>query len=224
LVDQATLDRFHGTARFDLDNPCRGYSWVFPKKTHLSVGALTTARGSAGLKESFHAYLEKLDIHSVGPLKPHGALIPVMPRPGLLARGRILLVGDAAGLAEPISGEGISNALLSGMLAARALSDGAMEPERVTAIYQREMDISILRELEIARRHARLLYDHRYMRNIMFRLRGEILCERLIDIMMGERSFSSLGGPLRLLVNMGSRIIRENSIRQAVGSQRPESL
>jgi len=224
LVDQATLDRFRGTARFDLDNPCRGYSWVFPKKKHLSIGALTMARGAAGLKETFHAYLERLNIRSVGPLEPHGALIPVMPRPGLQARGRILLVGDAAGLAEPISGEGISNALLSGMLAARALSDGAMEPERVTATYQRDLEMPVLRELGIAKRHARLLYEHLYMRNIMFRVRGEILCERLIDVMMGERSFASLGGPLRLLVEMGSELRHENRIRPAVVSQRPESL
>lgn len=205
-VDSATLERFRGAARFDLDNPCRGYSWVFPKKKHLSVGALTMARSAAGLKESFYAYLERLNIRSVEPLKPHGALIPVKPRPALLARGRILLVGDAAGLAEPISAEGISNALLSGRLAARAITDGAMDAGRVTAIYQRDLEMSILRELEIAKRHACLLYDYRHMRNMMFRLRGEMFCERLIDITMGERSFASLGSPLRQLVKMGSWI------------------
>ena len=203
-VDPATLERFRGTARFDLNNPCHGYSWVFPKKQHLSVGALTMARGAAGLKESLHAYLDKLNIRGAEPLQPRGALIPVKPRPGLLARGRILLVGDAAGLAEPISAEGISNALLSGVLAARAIIEGVMDPGKVTAIYQGEMDISIVRELEIARRHARLLYEHRYMSNIMFRLRGDIFCEKLIDVMMGEKSFAGLGGPLGLLVKMWS--------------------
>ncbi len=214
-VDPATLERFRGTARFDLDNPGRGYSWVFPKKKHLSVGVLTMARHAPGLKESFHAYLEKLNIRSVGPLEPRGALIPVKPSPGVLARGRILLVGDAAGLAEPISAEGISNALLSGVLAARAITEGAMDPGKVTAIYQREMDISILRELEIARRHARLLYEHRYMSNIMFRLRGDILCEKLIDVMMGEKSFAGLGGPLGLLVKMWGGFGHGNYVNSA---------
>lgn len=203
-ADPPTLERFRGAARFDLGNPCRGYSWVFPKKRHLSVGTLSMARGAAGLRDSFFSYLERLDIRSTEPLKPAGALIPVRPRPGPPARGRILLVGDAAGLAEPISCEGISNALLSGALAARAITEGAMDPDRVAAIYQRDLTISVLRELAIAKQHARLLYEHRYMRNIMFRLCGEILCEKLVDITMGKRSFTSLGGPMSLLVKMGS--------------------
>lgn len=201
-VDPATLERFRGAARFDLDNPCRGYSWVFPKKKHLSVGALSMARSATGLRDSFYAYLERLNIRGVAPLEPHGSLIPVRPRRGPLARGRILLVGDAAGLADPISGEGISNALLSGVLAARAINDGTMDPDRVTAIYQQNLDMSILRELGIAKQHARLLYDYRHMRNIIFRLKGEIFCERLIDVMTGERSFASLGNPLRQLFKM----------------------
>jgi flavin-dependent dehydrogenase len=159
-----------------------------------------------------------LGIRSAEPLKPHVALIPVKPRPGLLARGRILLVGDAAGLAEPISAEGISNALLSGLLAARAITDGAMDPDRVMAIYQRNLEMSILRELGIAERHARMLYEHRHMRNIMFRLMGEIFCEKLIDVTMGEKSFASLGGSLSLLVKMGSRVMRRTSSKQLVGS------
>lgn len=210
-VDPATLERFRGTARFDLDHPCRGYSWVFPKKRHLSVGVLSMARNTAGLKESFYAYLEMLNIFCIEPLNPHGALIPVKPRTGRLARGRILLVGDAAGLAGPISAEGISNALLSGLLAARAVTEGAMDPDRVTSIYQRAMEISILRELGIAERHARMLYGHRHIRNIMFCLMGEKFCEKLIDVTMDKRSLESFGGPLRLLVKMGRRIRQEIS-------------
>jgi geranylgeranyl reductase family protein len=217
-VDRATLERFSGAARFDLDHPCRGYSWVFPKKKHLSVGVLSMARNAAGLKESFYAYLEMLNIHSVEPLEPHGALIPVKPRPELLARGRILLVGDAAGLADPISAEGISNALLSSLLVAQAVTEGAMDPEKVTSIYQRYLEISILRELGIAERHARMLYEHRHIRNIMFRLIGEKFCEKLIDVTMEERSFASFGGPLRLLANLGSSFRHKNCLNPAANS------
>jgi flavin-dependent dehydrogenase len=209
-VDPATLERFRGVARFDLDHPRQGYSWIFPKRKHLSIGALSMARNAAGLKESFFSYLKMLNICSIEPLQPHGALIPLKPRPGPLARGRILLVGDAAGLAGPISAEGISNALLSGLLAARAITEGAMDPGKVTAIYQRELEISILQELGIAERHAHLLYEHRHMRNIMFRLMGEKFCEKLIDVTVGKRSFASFGSPLRLLTNMGSRARQEN--------------
>jgi geranylgeranyl reductase family protein len=198
-TDPATLERFRGTARFDLDHPRRGYSWVFPKKEHLSVGVLTMTRGTAGLKNSLRAYLDGLGIRSAAPLEPMGALIPVAPRPGPPARGRILLTGDAAGLAEPICAEGISNALQSGALAARAIIDGAPDPGRVTAIYRQTLETSVLLELEIARRHAHLLYDHGKLQSIMFRLKGKQVCEKLTDIIMGEKSFATMGGPLAQL-------------------------
>ncbi|HEX9024472.1 MAG TPA: NAD(P)/FAD-dependent oxidoreductase [Geobacteraceae bacterium] len=194
-TDPATLDRFRGCARFDLEHPRKGYSWVFPKKDHLSVGVLSMARGAAGLKDSLHTYLDSLGIRPVSPLEPRGALIPVKPRPGPHVRGRVLLAGDAAGLAEPICAEGISNALISGALAARAIAEGAPDPARVATIYVRELRASVLRELEIAARHARLLYDHPRLQGIMFQLKGKAVCEKLTDIIMGEKSLSSIGGP-----------------------------
>ncbi len=202
-TDPATFERFRGLARFDLNNPARGYSWVFPKGEHLSIGVLSMTRGAAGLRDSFHDYLASLGIHSPSPLELSGALIPVRPRPGPLARGRILLVGDAAGLAEPICAEGLSNAVASGALAASAIIDGSFALDKVADIYQRELQASVLRELAIAERHARLLYDHPRLQSILFRVRGRAVCERLTDIIMGERSFSTIGGPLHQLINKG---------------------
>jgi flavin-dependent dehydrogenase len=158
------------------------------------------ARESVGLKEALHAYLERLKIIASASLKPRGALIPVRPRPGPPARGRILLTGDAFGLAEPICAEGISNGLLSGILAARAIIDGGMDPSRVAAIYNRDLKMYVLRELESARSHSQVLYGYRYLRNLLFRVKGEVFCEKLVDIMMGEGRFADIGSPLRLLL------------------------
>ena len=198
-VGTQTLDRFKGCARFDLDHPRTGYSWVFPKKDHLSVGVLSMVHASANLRESFHEYLEKLEIRYSPPLKLRGAMIPVKPRPGAPIKGRILLVGDAAGLAEPICAEGITNALRSGTFAAKAIAEGNMDPIEVASIYVKEMEATVYRELETARRHARLLYGNRPLRNLLFHLKGETFCNRLIDVMTGDKEFSSFGGPLRLL-------------------------
>lgn len=198
-VDDETLDRFRGTARFDLDHPRTGYSWVFPKKNHLSMGVLSMAYDGTGLRESFHAYIDRLGISSRPPLKLRGAMIPVKPRPGPLVRGRILLAGDALGLAEPICAEGITNALRSGQLAAKAITEGGLEPDRVESIYLAAMKDSVLRELEIAGLHARVMYGNTLLRNLLFRLKGETFCNRLIDVMTGEGDFVSFGSPLRQL-------------------------
>jgi geranylgeranyl reductase family protein len=198
-VDSSVLNRFAGTARFDLDHPRGGYAWVFPKKDHLSVGVLTMDRRVTQLRESFHEYLDRLGIKYSPPLKLRGAMIPVKPRPGSPVKGRILLVGDAAGLAEPICAEGISNSLRSGILAAKAISEGGMEPNGVASIYERDMEKHIYGDLRTAALHARIMYGNPLLRNLLFRGKGETFCNRLIDVMMGEMDFSSLGGPLKQL-------------------------
>jgi geranylgeranyl reductase family protein len=196
-VDPATFERFKGRARFDLDLPRTGYSWIFPKKDHLSIGVLNMSREGGGLRELLHEYLEGMDIRYSPPLKLRGAMIPVRPRTGAPVKGRILLVGDAAGLAEPICAEGITNALRSGILAAKAIAEGGLDPEKVASKYIGEME-KVYRELEIAGHHARVIYGSRPLRNLLFRLKGEKFCDRLIDVMTGEMEFNSFGGPLRL--------------------------
>ena len=57
----------------------------------------------------------------------HGHLIPVYDPDAVLSTKRILLTGDAAGLADPFSGEGIRPAIKSGLIAARSiLTDSVM--------------------------------------------------------------------------------------------------
>src|SRR2546426_3850816 len=126
-VDDATLDRFARVPRFDVGVvPC-GYAWVFPKMAHLSVGVLTTRRGAINL----HRWLaEYLRVSGLAPrsLEPHGFVIPVRPRAGPLARQRMLLVGDAAGLADPVTAEGVSLAARSGGPAAPPVHPGGPHP------------------------------------------------------------------------------------------------
>jgi flavin-dependent dehydrogenase len=69
------------------------------------------------------------------------------------AASRILLVGDAAGVADPLTREGIRYAILSGDCAARSLL--ASRPER----YAERLECELAPELERARRAARLFYD-----------------------------------------------------------------
>ena len=189
-VAAATHARFFDTARFDMDHPRHGYSWVFPKKEHLSVGVLSTRRGSTGLKEAFHLYLRQLAIEPAGPLQLHGALIPVQPRHVTLGRGRVLLIGDAAGLADPITAEGITHAVLSGKLAARALVEGELDVARVANRYCGLLEENILGELRAANRLAKFFYGHPTLRDLLFRSHGQRICEKVTDIMMGERRYA----------------------------------
>jgi geranylgeranyl reductase family protein len=95
-----------------------GYGWRFPKRGVQTVGVCGLTGRTGPLQEALRDYLEELGLSMEGG-KVSGWPLP--DRPSRLTRGRVLLAGDAGGLCEPISGEGIYFALRSGERAAQAL-------------------------------------------------------------------------------------------------------
>src|SRR2546428_4466250 len=170
-VDDATLDRFARVPRFDVGTVPYGYAWVFPKTAHLSVGVLTTHRGAINLHGHLDQYLRVIGLAPQS-LERHGFVIPVRPRAGPLARERMLLVGDAAGFADPVTAEGISFAAQSGKLAADAIVASELDPPRARAAYHAALR-PMLAELRVARMLARLLYEHPRPRRWVFRRAGQ---------------------------------------------------
>lgn len=61
-VDDARFAAFKNAARFDLGLTPFGYGWVFPKQKHLSVGVLTTKRGSCNLNDEYAHYVRALGL------------------------------------------------------------------------------------------------------------------------------------------------------------------
>jgi flavin-dependent dehydrogenase len=89
-----------------------------------------------------------------------GHLIPLGGIKRAIRSGRILLVGDAAGFADPFHGEGISYAILSGKLAAKAVSDvvwAGRDDAAALSWYQHECERLIRKNLRVARSMAILL-------------------------------------------------------------------
>lgn len=183
--------RFAASARFDLDALPRGYGWVFPKRDHLSCGVGAFARGRVKLHEALDVYLARLGITPVEAPAVHGYVIPVRPR-RVLARGRVLLVGDAAGLADPLTAEGISIALCSGRLAAEVIRAGAGDASLVRRTYTRRARREIVRELALARRLAYLLYERPALGRALLRKRGQVFAEALVAVVTGERTYREL--------------------------------
>jgi geranylgeranyl reductase family protein len=188
-VPRADLERF-AAARFDFGTVEAGYSWVFPKRRHLSIGCLTTRRGPVRLRAHLEEYLQRLGLQPLH-RSDHGYAIPLRPRRGPLARRGVLLVGDAAGLADPLTGEGISWALLSGELAARAIVEQPTDPEAAGRLFGASLRREVLSELAVARRLARLLYGAPRLRAAVFRRAGQPMAERIADLFIGDETFRS---------------------------------
>lgn len=112
----------------------KGYIWTFPRADHVSLGICSKlSEHTAGeLKEQLHSFAQETYGISIGPDDYfYSALIPT-PELETMQRLRIAgsdwaLIGDAAGLVDPITGEGIYFALRSGELLADALLAGHVE-------------------------------------------------------------------------------------------------
>jgi geranylgeranyl reductase family protein len=101
------------------------YAWVFPKGDQLSVGVIA-ARGSGEQARGYlRDFLARLRLSHVEPLMSSGHLTRCRTEDAPLYRGRVLVAGDAAGLLDPWSREGISFALRSGAMAGHAAAQAS---------------------------------------------------------------------------------------------------
>lgn len=191
-VPPDVLARFETTARFDFDIVPHGYAWIFPKRDHVSVGALTTRRARLDLASILERYLDMRGVRVSGPIERHGFVIPVAPRREGFALNRVLLAGDAAGLADPITCEGISLSMRSGKIAAAALVEGRFEEAPVRQAYVGTLERVILADLKLARVLARFLYRPGRVREALFRRYGQEMAEAMTDVIVGTRSYRDL--------------------------------
>jgi flavin-dependent dehydrogenase len=133
-------------ARTYVEPDLKGYGWYFPKGDVLNVGIGCVAGPGVDLQRRRDELVEALhgsghlprDLH-IEPFRGH-AYVVRRRAPRRLAGDRFCLVGDAAGLARDLSGEGIGPAIRSGPLAARAVEahrSGARRSPRMHEIVRR---------------------------------------------------------------------------------------
>ena len=119
-------------------------------------------------------------------------LLQIGRLPELAARDRILLVGDAAGLADPVTAEGISAAWASGELAGQALLDAELRSPDAEAAYQQLIDATLAPEQRAAAHLARLLYRYPRARSWVLKRAGAKLVDVVADVFTGHRTYRSL--------------------------------
>ena len=131
-VSPEVMERFADRPVFIFGEIDRGYLWIFPKSRHLSVGIGAFHPKPGELQSTLKRVMGEFGIQVEGQ-PTHGHPIPIYTRREKIATARALLVGDAAGLVDPLSGEGIQYAIKSGRLAAQAILSGQIEayPDRV---------------------------------------------------------------------------------------------
>ncbi len=140
-VPWALLDEesYASTAVIAVGSPAGGYGWLFPKGDHANLGVGGWSTEGPRLRQHLLrlAAAYGIGLDSITDIRGHrlpmrrlGASLP--------AGGRVVLVGDAAGLVDPLSGDGMYEAFVSGRLAADAILAG--DPARYAAALSHALD------------------------------------------------------------------------------------
>jgi geranylgeranyl reductase family protein len=109
-----------GNLVFDLSGARQGYGWIFPKRDHVNVGLYSESAEEKLDRPRLVAYIrQRFGDARVGHIT--GQFLGFGAENAPPAEGRVFLVGDAGGFADPLTGEGIYGAIASGQAAAAAI-------------------------------------------------------------------------------------------------------
>ena len=150
-------EKFAGRVLFDLGGMARGYGWIFPKRDHLNVGVYSIF-GANNIRAELAQFMSRYrSLDRFEHISYAGYVIPLRNERNLYERERVWLLGDAAGFAESVYGEGIYFALKSATIASRVLKQYAFDPP--IGSYARHVRREIASELRNSERIARAIYS-----------------------------------------------------------------
>ncbi|MEM9584153.1 MAG: geranylgeranyl reductase family protein [Pseudomonadota bacterium] len=202
----------------DFDAATWGYGWSFPKKTSMTVGVGGINSRNPDMKANMAAYVDQVDGDET--LKYKGHLLPFGDYRKAPGRGAIVLAGDAAGLVDPITGEGIALAMESGAEAAHACAEAikAGAPDTAFACYTPRV-LPIQKDLDQACRW-RLLMFHQATEGYFKKAfgRGSHLQMKYLHLLAGDANYNDLRWAL--LKRMPKLAFR--MVKHKLGIRQPE--
>lgn len=157
-VPPAVAAAWSGRVLLDWGGKVSGsYGWVFPKGDSLTVGVIAARGQGAETRAYLKEFIRRLGLAGFTPSIESGHLTRCRAEDSPLAKGRVLVAGDAAGLLEPWTREGISYALRSGRLAgewavALAGAEDAVEVRRQALNYSFAIKADLGEEMRIGRK------------------------------------------------------------------------
>lgn len=163
-----------------------GYGWVFPRKESLVIGIAGLKKENRNFKDIFKDYLDIIgiknkDINYSGWQLPYGNFIKEP------FYNRTLLVGDAAGLVEPLTGEGIYYAHHSGLLAAKAINKAENYNRKLISTYKKSLNEEILLRLDRFKKLSKFFYGQpafmqKFLLSLATKTAGNYLTEIIQEV------------------------------------------
>jgi geranylgeranyl reductase family protein len=189
-----------------------GYIWVFPRAGHLSIGICGKSESAQCLRIRLERYMDEKGF-SRKDAKFYGHMLPALEcrgwRNNRLAGDGWIAVGDAGGLVDPITGEGLYYAVRSGDLASQVLladSEPSRNAETYRQIITRDFGLDLTYGAGLAKRLfcGAICFGAVPTRMIDFMKRSPKFCEIMQDLFAGTQPYLELKS--RLLRNVNTTL------------------
>ncbi|MDI6601860.1 MAG: geranylgeranyl reductase family protein [Thermoanaerobacteraceae bacterium] len=182
------MNRLKGKVHIDFGIIKGGYGWNFPKEDSLSIGVGTFRHRVMDIKKNLYDMLDKEGIKSSDEVYLYGH--PLAFPDGKSRKynnGNVLLVGDAAGLADPFTGEGIYYAIESARIASEVISswfNGNEKLQRYTDRINNEIRPEIRSAYELS------MFCYHFLPFVMITLKTfPAIFSYFIDVISGHDDF-----------------------------------
>lgn len=186
---------------FDFAAVGNGYGWIFPKGDHVNIGLYSYAPDEKIDRARLYAYIRTR--YGDAPVEDvMGQYAGFGAAQHKIAANRIFLVGDAGGFADPLTGEGIYSAIVSGQAAAEAI-EAAIRSGTPAHIKFQQATESLRADLAVTTSGARWFYGHldRGYNLLAMRLLQDIALRAFADGL----NLSTLALRVRRLTSAGAR-------------------
>jgi geranylgeranyl reductase family protein len=191
-----------------------GYIWIFPRCGHLSVGICGKTEPAQSLRTRLEQYmLEKGICWKNATFFSH--VLPSLARPAWknnrVAGEGWIAVGDAAGLVDPITGEGLYYAIRSADLAAEVVLSDAHSPAAKPSAYRALLQRDFAADLEFGAVLAKRVFLGKFLfgsvpeRMVQFMRRSPRFSELMQDLFAGTQPYLELKA--RLLHNLHGTLL-----------------
>jgi len=179
-----------GSVEVDVGLYPGGYAWAFPKRDRLNVGVMVHRSAAARARDLLGGFLSQRGTVLSGD-RIRGAFVAAPDAtPVPCAQPGVLLVGDAAHLADPFLGEGIYSAVRSGTLAAQAIL-GEASPTGAAARYADAVKEALWPDLVAAARIAMLFHRMpRWWHHLLSRMPNSL--RQVATVLGGEDTYAGL--------------------------------
>ena len=193
----------------DFDAADWGYGWSFPKQKSMTVGVCGLTSRNADMKANMAAYVDQLGADDT--MKYKGQYLPFGDYKKMPGKGSVLLAGDAAGLVDPITGEGIALAMESGALAAEAAVEALRAGRPLTAFDRYATKVRPIHKMLGQARMWRLIMFPKATEGYFKKAfaRGSHLQMKYLELLAGEADYGDLRWELiRRIPKLGWRMMK----------------